>query len=116
MHELGVVFYVIRDVKKVAIENNVTRIHSVTLELGEVSTVVPHLLLDCWKWAIKREELLTDTELIIEKIPAITYCEDCKGEYETITYAKVCPYCGSENTYLLQGNEFIIKEIAVDDI
>lgn len=36
MHELGVVFYVIDDVEKVAKENNVQRVHSVTLEVGEV--------------------------------------------------------------------------------
>ena len=33
-------------------------------------------------------------------------------EYETVTYGKICPNCGSEHTYLLKGNEFMIKEIA----
>ena len=28
---------------------------------------------------------------------------------------KRCPRCGSEDTWLIQGNEFIIKEIAVPD-
>ena len=51
----------------------------------------------------------------IETIPGITYCEDCKETYETVKYAKVCPYCGSKHTYLVQGNEFSIKQIEVPE-
>ena len=39
MHELGVIFYVVRDVKKVAEENNVKKISAVTLEIGEVTGI-----------------------------------------------------------------------------
>ena len=84
---------------------------SVTLELGEVSGVIGEYLSDCWKWAIKKEELLKESKLLIETIPAVTYCEDCKNTYETIAHGKICPDCGSPHTYLIQGNEFNIKEI-----
>lgn len=115
MHELGVTFYVADDVKKVAAENNIQRVNSVTIELGEVSTVVPELLVDCWNWARKKEPVLETCEMKVEIIKAVTFCEDCKQEYETVKYAKICPYCKSENTYLLRGNEFMIKEIEVLD-
>lgn len=115
MHELGVVFYVIKDVNKIAEENKIKRVHSVTLEIGEVSTVVPALLEDCWNWAVKREPVMDNAKLLVETIPAITYCEDCGEKYSTVKYAKICPNCQSENTYLLQGNEFNIKEILVED-
>ena len=39
MHELGVVFYVVKDVKKVAEENHVEKVSAVTLEIGEVSGI-----------------------------------------------------------------------------
>ena len=55
--------------------------------------------------------LLKNTELLVEKIPAITFCEDCREQYGTVEHGKKCPHCGSLNTYLLQGNEFMIKEI-----
>ena len=112
MHELGVVFSIIDDLTEVGKENKLEKIHSVTLQLGEVSGVVPSLLTDAWKWASNRTELMKDSELIIETLPAVTFCEDCKSEYETVTYGKICPKCGSEHTYLLKGNEFMIKEIA----
>ncbi len=113
MHELGVVFYVIRDVKKVAEENRAEHVESVTLEIGEVTGVVHDLLRDCWKWAAKKEPLLDGAELIIEEIPAVTHCESCGEDYETVKYAKICPHCGSDSTYLIQGREFNIKEIGV---
>ncbi len=113
MHELGVVFYVIRDVKEVAEENGANSVETVTIELGEVSGVVHDLLTDCWNWAVKKEPVMEHAELLIETIPAVTYCEDCGGKYETVRYAKICPYCGSESTYLIQGNEFMIREISV---
>ena len=112
MHELGVVFRIIDDLTEVGKENKLEKIHSVTPQLGEVSGVVPSLLTDAWKWASNRTELMKDSELIIETLPAVTFCEDCKSEYETVTYGKICPKCGSEHTYLLKGNEFMIKEIA----
>ena len=111
MHELGIVFHVIKTVEDVAKEQELSKVSKVVLEVGEVSTVIPEYLEDCWKWACKRSEIMNGSELVHETIPAVTYCEDCKQTYETVKYAKVCPYCKSENTYLIQGNEFQIKEI-----
>ena len=41
----------------------------------------------------------------------MTYCEDCGKTYPTVQYAKICPHCGSDKTYLVTGNEVSIKEI-----
>ena len=112
MHELGVVFYIIDDIKEAAEQNNVSKVTSVTLELGEVSTVIPYYLEDCFNWAVKKHgPLLEDCKMIIEQIPAVTFCEDCKKEYPTVKYGKICPHCGSEHTFLLRGNEVNIKQI-----
>lgn len=112
MHELGVVFHIIKSVKKVAEENCLTDIASVTVEVGEVSGVIPSYLTDCWKWATDKEEsLLKASALVVEDIAAVTYCEDCEKTYPTVEHGKTCPYCGSEHTFLIQGNEFNIKEI-----
>lgn len=111
MHELGVVFHIIKGVEKVAEENDLTEIASVTVELGQVSTVIPHYLTDCWRWAADKNDLLRGAELLIEEVPAITYCEACGKTYGTVEYGKTCPHCGSGQTYLLQGNQVMIKEI-----
>ena len=113
MHELGIVFYIIRDVKKAAGEHGVDHVGAVVMNIGEVSTIVPEYLTDCWRWAADKEELLRGCELKINTIPAVTYCEDCQEEYETVRYGRTCPRCGSPHTFLLRGNEVEIKEIEV---
>ena len=100
------------DLSQLSSQITVTEISSVTLELGEVSTVIEKYLYDVWKWAVlKKSEHMKDSKLIVETIPAITYCESCGAKYGTVKHGKICPECGSGHTYLLQGNEFNIKEI-----
>ena len=113
MHELGVVFHVIDEVEDLAKQNDVTHINSVTLQIGTVTGIVPDYLKDCWDWAVSKHEIMTDCQLRIEKIEAVTHCESCGKDYNTIVYGKICPYCQSSDTYLLQGNEFMIKEMEV---
>lgn len=113
MHELGIVFYIIDDVKKVALENAVAHVSKVVMEIGEVSTVIPSYLQDCWRWAADKEELLRGCELDVHTMPAVSYCEDCRKEYPTVAHGRACPYCGGPNTYLLRGKEVEIKEIEV---
>ena len=91
MHELGTIYYVIDTVEKLMVENQLTKVGSITLEVGEVSGIIP--------------------EYLTEQLKAVTYCQDCKGTYPTMQYGKECPYCHSGNTFLITGNEYNIKEI-----
>lgn len=113
MHELGIVFYIIRDVKEAAQKQGVEKVSAVVMNIGEVSTIVPEYLMDCWRWAADKEDLLRGAELRFHILPAVTYCEDCQKEFGTVAHGKICPHCGSEHTYLLRGNEVEIKEIEV---
>ena len=111
MHELGIVFQIIKSVEKVGEEHKLSKVSAVTLGLGEVSQVVPKELIDCWNWAIKKTTLMAEANLELETIPAITLCESCKSTYETVKYGRICPNCHSEMTYLLQGREINLKDI-----
>ena len=113
MHELGVTFTVLDTVEKIANENGAEQVYKITLELGEVSTVIPEYLEKCFKWSIAKRQMFTDCALAIEKIPAVTYCEECRTTYPTVEHGRICPNCGSERTYLVQGNEFKIRDIEV---
>ena len=115
MHELGLVNYVVKEVTRIAEENNVKKVSSVTLEFGEVSGIVTSYLNDYWNWYTKKFPLFDGAKLICEEIPAVTWCDDCKKTYPTVIYGKTCPHCGSANTWLLKGNEMNIKEIEVED-
>ena len=111
MHELGIVFHVIKRLENLAAEQNLKQVQSVTLEIGEVSGVVGEYLSDCWKWAIKKTTILKDAALNIEMIPAVTICNMCGKTYATVEHGKKCPHCQSEDTVLQSGNEMLIKQI-----
>lgn len=114
MHELGIVFQIIKQVDDIARKNEVKEVKCVTLEIGEVSGVIPKYLEDCWKWAVaNRSEYMKDCELEIINLKATSYCQDCKEMFDTSTHGKICPKCGSKNTYLVTGNEVSIKDIKV---
>lgn len=111
MHELGIVFHIIDTLEEVGRENHLASIQSVTVELGEVSTVIPEYLTDCWNWAVKKKELLKEAVMHVEVLPAVTLCRDCGKEYGTVEHGRICPYCGSEKTHLVRGSEINIKQI-----
>ncbi len=111
MHELGTIYYVIDTVEKLMVEHQLTKVASITLEVGEVSGIIPSYLHEFWEYARAKTEHFKETELKVEELKAVTYCQDCQGTYSTMEYKKICPYCGSGNTFLLTGNEYNIKEI-----
>ena len=114
MHELGIVFNITKQIEEIAKENKVNKVTSLTIEVGEVSTVVPEYFKDCFEWAKKKTEYLKDCKLNLIVISALSYCEDCKQTFETTKYAKICPHCKSEHTYLVSGNEVKMKQIEVE--
>lgn len=114
MHELGIVFNITKQIEEIAKENKVNKVTSLTIEVGEVSTVVPEYFKDCFEWAKKKTQYLQDCKLNLVVISAISYCEDCKQTFSTTKYAKVCPHCNSEHTYLVSGNEVKMKQIEVE--
>ena len=115
MHELGIVFHVIREIEEVATANGIGHVNGVTVALGEVSGVVPELLADAWGWSRAKHAVVADAELTLETVPAVSFCEDCQQEFGTVENGKTCPVCGGGNTYLVQGQEVTIKEIEVSE-
>ena len=114
MHELGIVMHIVHTLEDVAAENNLHKIGSVTLEVGEVSGVIHDQLLDAWDYFRKKSALVDGAELKLEVLPAITYCSACERTYETVRYGRTCPYCGSGETWLEKGNECNITEIEAE--
>ena len=114
MHEMGIVLHLAKTLDETAEQENLTEIGKVVLQVGEVSGIMTDLFTDCWDYFKARHEVLKNSELVLETIPAVTYCDSCKGRYETVKYGKECPYCHSGETWLVQGNECVIKEIEAE--
>jgi len=114
MHEMGIIFQLAETLEQTAKEERITNIGNVTLQIGEVSGILTDLFVECWDYFKGRHPVMKDSRLILETVPAVTYCSNCKKTYETVKYGKECPYCKSGATWLLQGNECVIKEIEAE--
>ena len=115
MHEMGIILHLAKLLDETAEEKKLKSISAVTLQIGEVSGIMTDLFTDCWQYFRKKHPLLLDCELVLETIPAVTWCDNCKNTYETVRYDRECPYCKSGETWLLRGNECIIKEIVAEE-
>lgn len=115
MHEMGIILHLAKTLTETAEQEHVKTITRVTLEVGEVSGIVTDYFTDCWNYFRKRHPVLETAELEIIPIPAVTWCDACKRTYPTVQYGRTCPHCGSGETWLLRGNECIIKEIEVKE-
>lgn len=111
MHELGIVFNIVASVENFVAQNQLTTVRSITLQVGEICTVVPKYLEDCFPAAVDKSDLLHDTKLKIEIIPATCVCHDCFEVYSLIKHKQTCPDCGSTDTEIISGKELEIKEI-----
>ena len=112
MHELGIVMNVLEQVDSVAAESGADKVMKVTMEVGEVSSIVPDLFIDAFNWAKQKTDHLKEAELEMIIIEGRTYCQTCGETYKTTEHGKKCPHCGSFETYLITGDQVIIKDIA----
>lgn len=110
MHELGIVYEVIKIVDNFVKEEKLTKVEKIVLEVGQLSQAIPRFLHECFPAAVF-ETSYEDTILEIQTKEAIGVCQVCDEEYQVVTYRKVCPKCGHQDFQLISGQEFNIKEI-----
>ena len=101
---------VVKTVENFARKNGVTKIQTLVLQIGELSSMIPKYIEACYPAAVDGTAL-EDTELKIEVLPGNALCKRCNKVFNIIKSDKKCPHCTSEKWDLLCGKEFMIKEI-----
>ena len=94
MHEMGIILHMANMLDETAKEQNLTKIG--------------------WNYFKVKHPVLAESELKLVTIPAVTFCGNCGKTYETVKYGKECPYCHSGETWLVDGNQCVIKEIEAE--
>ena len=110
MHEIGVMIEVVKTVENFAKRNGVTKIQTLVLQIGELSSSIPRYIEACYPAAVEGT-LLKDTELKIEILPGNGICKECNKVFNLLENNSICPKCGSNHWEILSGKEFMIKEI-----
>lgn len=110
MHELGIISAMVDSIEKIVKEQGLHEVKKITIEVGELSGVVPHYMEVCYPAAVYKT-FMENTVLDLETIPGIVRCRDCGKEFNAMAHDFACPDCGSQNMEILAGNDVLIKEI-----
>ena len=104
------VFEVAKTVEKVVKQNNLKKVDKIVLQIGELSSMIPKYVKDCYPAAVDGT-MLEHTSLEIEIMPANAICSECRKVFGMIENRGICPACSSKSYEVLSGKEFMIKEI-----
>lgn len=110
MHEMSITQSVV-DICEKSAEGR--RVLSVTIEIGELSGVVPDAVEFCFE-ACTRETLLEGARLVIERVAGRGECPTCGAEFPVRTYFDPCPGCGGYGVRVVAGEELRVKELEVE--
>ncbi|ABL00382.1 hydrogenase maturation nickel metallochaperone HypA [Pelobacter propionicus] len=109
MHELTIMKNVVSICEQNAAGSRVT---SVTLDVGELSGIVPGALEFCFDSCTKGT-LLEGASLKIIIIEPQVRCNGCKALFGARAYHDSCPECGGFDIEILFGEELRVKELEV---
>ena len=110
MHELGVVIEVVKALDRIVLENNLTEVETIVLQIGEISSMIPKYIEDCFDVAVDKTQF-EKTKLKIEILTATALCRPCNRVFKLVENNGKCDCCGGNDWELLSGKEFLIKEI-----
>lgn len=111
MHELGIVYEVVKIVDEVVKDNDIKKVEKIILEVGQLSMAIPRFLEECYPAAVDGTDY-EETKLEIEIQTANARCHNCGEVYPVVDLNKICPKCGRDDQYeIISGEEFNIKEI-----
>ena len=101
---------VVKTVENFARKNGVTKIQTLVLQIGELSSMIPKYIEACYPAAVDGT-ILHETELKIEVLPGNGICKNCNKVFNLIENKNTCPKCQGKHWEILCGKEFMIKEI-----
>lgn len=113
MHELTLLFGVAEQVERVVKENDIDHVDAVVLEVGEATTVVPEFLIDGYSVISDDYDFLRGSQLIVNTVTAVGRCRECGREFPIVVNKGLCPDCGSFDKDIIEGTDFLIKEVRI---
>lgn len=111
MHEIGALHQAIKLVDRIAKENQVEQVKYITLEIGELSGLLPVFFEKYFPVVAEDFPVVKDAELRIVTVRGQAICSDCETLYNVMRCEGACPQCGSREKKILGGTEFKVKDI-----
>ena len=115
MHELSVCLSLLREVERIARENNAGRVTRIAVTLGPLSGVEPDLLQNAYPMAVAGT-IAEDAEFQIDVAGIVVKCSRCGAESAAKPNRLLCAECGDFRTNLVSGDEMVLKSVELDNI
>lgn len=112
MHELSVCESLLSQVSEIARANEATRVTSITVLLGPLAGVEPHLLQQAFTIA-RAPTVASQSELIIEDEPVKIRCRHCGKEQTTSPVKLRCANCGGPGA-LISGDALTLANLSIE--
>ena len=114
MHELSIALNMVDIASETARKNGGGRVETLYMNLGALSGVAKDALLFSWELACADVAALEGSRLVIEEIPVIVRCADCKQDGKLKTINKlICPNCNSSVSAIIAGKELEITALEI---
>jgi hydrogenase nickel incorporation protein HypA/HybF len=114
MHELSIAREIAMIVCESVAPHERSRIRTITVDVGEMSGVVPDSLAFCFE-AIADELRLPPRTLRVRRIDFRCYCRTCRKDFASDLGLLMCPACGGTDTDIRSGRELRVATIDIDE-
>jgi hydrogenase nickel incorporation protein HypA/HybF len=115
MHELSIAMSIIEGASQEASHHGSAQVHAVHLKLGPLSGVVKDALLFSYALACEGTPL-QGSQLLIEEVPVVIYCPQCKKEQTLDSIQRFCcPACGTLTPDVVSGKQLELVAIEITD-
>ena len=116
MHELAVTQSLIEAIISECEKNKIKQPTKIIVDLGYFTSYAKESILMYYEIISKEFSKLNNTTLEINEIPGKIKCNQCKkNSIIKDAYMMFCTHCHSSDIKIIQGKEFIIKKIMMEE-
>jgi hydrogenase nickel incorporation protein HypA/HybF len=112
MHELSIALSIVDAAAEEAARHD-GRVVAVRLRLGPLSGVVPEALRSAYELA-REGSPLAGSELVVEEVPVVVYCEACAAERPATPQRLACGECGAPAPRVVRGRELEVFALEIE--
>ncbi len=113
MHEMSLCEGVLQVLQKEAQTQHFSKVKTVWLEIGDLSSVEPEAMIFCFE-VVVRNSLADGAKLKIVNVPGTAWCMQCSQSVSIKQRFDECPDCGSHQLQVTAGDEMKIKELEAE--
>jgi hydrogenase nickel incorporation protein HypA/HybF len=113
MHELSIALSLL-DLAREEADRHGGRVCALHLRVGALAGVVPDALQASFEMA-SAETPLAGTRLLIEEVPVVVFCAECRAERQLDSVQSFCcPRCGTPTAQVERGRELELVALEIE--